>query len=230
MAFTQPSAKPPKIADTIPDTDGKYKAFGEARKKEAFAEVGDFPNTSLEEKLAEPAWTQTTSGAVPPTPPIVSTMIQPLEEDPSAPTEDDKKEFLRCILGQTQYSKKYTLFGDIEVRFVDRSVSASEKIYSELAELVSKGGIKAETDDQWSMWIERFTLAATHVSTATATTGTNFTAQEHLMDKVKTYLDMPRPYYEALMETSRIFEEHVASLTRRAQDTNFWLTGGANLR
>jgi hypothetical protein len=218
MAFTQPPSKS-KIPEPVPlesldeDQQNLYKGLK--------ASGGIATSPELDKPLPELS------------PEEVSEFQQLvlLETDPSDPTDNDKKTFVRSILSEKQYEKQYTLFGSVLTIFVDRSVNLTEQLYKELYEDI-KGAtpkITATSDEDYEIWLERYKLAAclTRIDRPNQAS-VHYSAKNGFYPLAVQLMTLPKPIYTALMETSRIFERHVEILIRRAQDSNFWKTGGAN--
>ena len=225
--FAQPAARRPAIPQPVPleqldaARQSEYAALAEANKK-------------LEGKLEEPAAKPAVRSAGIPFVPEVSPPdeVAPKKEpNPWDPTDEDKKSFVRSILGGKNYEKSYTLFGSVKVVFGDRDVDLTEKMYDQLEAdgKTDTQKIHVDTDEQWSVWAERYMLGATLRSvTMEKTPAKTFAPPEVFHDRFKELSAYPRPLYQALMETARIFELHIRELVSKAQDANFWKTGGAN--
>ena len=146
-------------------------------------------------------------------------------------TDEDKQAFVRALFGNRQFEKRYVLFGELEASFVDRTPEQSESLYRQLEIDSESSVIRTETDEQWAVWLERYQLAGNLREVKTKTSGTqSFPPTDKLNDRVKELMKLPKPLYQALMQTSRNFEALVNELTRRAQDSDFWKTAGSSSR
>ena len=148
--------------------------------------------------------------------------------DPAAPTAPDKQAFLRALLGEKPYEKAYTVFGgSLEVTLLDRTTNETEKLYDQLEKLVSSSGKESD----WALWEERFRLASTLRKVKfKGVVPREFDKTGDLRARVLELMEFQRPVYQALMETSRQFERHLALLTEKAHDSDFWKTDGTGSR
>lgn len=140
------------------------------------------------------------------------------------PDEADRREFVRCILGQKLFEKKYTLFGNVSVTFKDRTAFETEEVIRDIsAGLASVPNAASEED--YAIWMERGLL--THSLVTLTSPERNFvTADEK--DKRTKLLELPQPFYRALLETWRSFEEMLATMSDKANDPSFWKAGGSS--
>jgi len=148
--------------------------------------------------------------------------VKPIQEATSEHVED-KKEFVRSILGRTSFTKKYTLFGRVNVKMATRTVLQTEKLYELTAHVP-----EAERDS----WFNRFSLLSTLKSVIDSTHGNYFDVPENLLEGNwqelvdKFLLTMPLPMYSALIDVSASFEKLVEDLTEKAAEPGFWPTVG----
>lgn len=142
--------------------------------------------------------------------------IKLADDDPAMPTDEDKQEFLRSILGPHAYRKTYTLFGSVPVIMCDRSVDLTERVFKDVE------AAKPESDAETVSLIEQYVMAATVVRLNKDDLGPSGDFAARL-----SIFKASRPMYQALMQTSREFERHVEFLTGKALDTGFWKAGGA---
>jgi len=152
------------------------------------------------------------------------------KEDLAQPTDEDKKEFVRCIFGSTPYTKKYTLFGGCEVLFRDRGVAETEGMYEEINRLHKNNEIDLDNEVEATLWIRRYQMAETLMSIKLPD-GTSVYAQENSSDRrqcIKKLLELSRPLYQAAYDTAIDFERHVELLTQKARDPGFWRAGGTS--
>lgn len=160
--------------------------------------------------------------------PLPTPDFEPIEIDPTLPviTDDDKKAFVRAVLGNKVFEKTYTLFGCIEVVFADRTVEESEKLYESLAAITDP--------DQWRLWLEQRQLTSTlklltskDISYKIIVNDTEFQFEVQHMIRFGAISKFNKPLFKALLQTSRRFELLVTSLTDSAHMTSFWPAGGA---
>jgi len=210
--FSQPTPKP-QIAKPVPieQTDsGRQNTYNELLKTA---------------KTLEAPLTDTAASTLPLSPSTVqpAIVIQPI-------SDQDKKNFLRAILGGKDYEKKYKLFDNIDVSMSDRSVELTERMYNQLEEDQKNKKIKIETDEGWDVWTDRYQMAAVVRAVTGLQGGEQYPIPENFFDRVQVLMRFPKPVYSALMETTRKFEDHVETLTSKAQEPDFWRAGGKSLR
>jgi hypothetical protein len=151
-----------------------------------------------------------------------------LDEAYYRPDEDDKRAFVRALLGGKQFEKRFKLFNAIEVTLLDRSTEHTEMLFNQLEVDANQDRIKTGTDDQWITWNERYCLATTLRIYKDGSGEKGYLPTDKLHERVQELMKLPKPVYQALLQTSRRFEIIVQTLTRRAHDKDFWLTGGAD--
>lgn len=151
-----------------------------------------------------------------------------LDERYYQPDEEDKKAFVRALLGGKQFEKRFKLFNAIDVTLLDRSTEHTETLYNQLESDATKGLIRTDTDDQWVTWNERYCLASTLRIYRDGSGEKGYLPTEKLNERTLELMKLPKPVFQALMQTSRRFEVIVQTLTKRAHDKDFWQTGGAD--
>ena len=140
-------------------------------------------------------------------------------------SEEDKQNFIRCLLGGKKFSKTYTLFNSVTVTMSDRSVEDTEAMYSQLSAAIGSKAIEFTTDEQWFVWLDRYLMAVN----VTDIKGIEVpTKSEDLFTNVKAFMALPRPVYQAILDASKQFETLILQLVEKAQDQRFWQAGGAN--
>lgn len=193
---------PAKIAEPIPleeassSKQGTYGPLVAARKEELAAEG---------KTVEEPA-------------------PRPKPKDDAEPTAEDKKAFLKAVLGDKQYEKTYPLFdGTLEVTLRDRSTQDTEQMYEKLRD--------DEFQKEFNLWEQRFMLACGLQKVRFK--GANvreFEKPDDLKGRVLELMEFTKPVYMALMETGRLFERHVRVLTSKAHAPDFWKADGSASR
>jgi len=151
----------------------------------------------------------------------------------NGPTDEEKKAFVRCLLGNKQYQKTYNLFGAVEAVFEDRGVEQTERMYAELNQAREAGTINITDEASVVYWTGKF-LAATTLKQLRGTDGATLlgapSADDNLYAKVQRLTTLSRPLYHAVMDASTDFEQHVEQLIQVARDPGFWQAGGAGSR
>lgn len=173
-------------------------------------------------KLPEPESPKETAGG------YVSPPEPDLDEDYYKPDDEDKKAFVRSLLGGKQFEKRFKLFNAIDVTLLDRSTEHTEMLFNQLEVDTNQARIKTDTDDQWVTWNERYCLASTMRVYRDGAGEKGYLPTDKLFERVQELMKLPKPIYQALLQTSRRFEVIVQTLTRRAHDKDFWVTGGAD--
>jgi hypothetical protein len=206
------------------------------------AELGDFDNifkpAALDPRVLQEQQASTVTNAVVDDQAARFDALQHVlaEEQPAEPiatnvvvTDEDRKEFLRALLGDRKYTKRYELFGGA-VRVVCRDLTMTEEdaLFAELARLQREGELTTEAD--WELMLDRLRLL---VATDALT----------IMDKqLATSVDWTKPLapqsavqlgritngtvYRALLQVVRQFGELLDSLLDRSMDSDFWRADG----
>jgi len=159
---------------------------------------------------------------------------KPAESLPrDAPSDDDRKHFMRQTLAGKQYDRRYRVFGgSMLFLFVDRSTGETELMYDVLE------NENLDTEEEWATCLERYQLALQlrkvevkgdkppYEAKPMDASQTESALAEDLKDRVKKIMELSKPVYHALMEANRRFEEHVRYLTEHALESDFWKPGG----
>lgn len=217
-----PAKIPPVVPLAAADAERQklYGGLEKARQEELGKKVPGFePDPSITPPMASDSA---------PTPPITTPDSEDAQYDP---TEEDKQAFVRALLGGNAFEKRYMLFGQIEAAFVDRTTEQTEQMYALLQKDGTEGRIKTDTDEYWTVWLERYSLASNlREYTQTGAGRKTFPPTDKLFERAQEFVKLPKPLYQALMQSNRVFEVVVDKLTQKAQDPNFWPTGGAASR
>lgn len=179
----------------------------------------------VDAKLPEPA-EQIVSAPLPvsaPPPPDPD-----LEDEYYLPTDEDKQAFVRSVLGSRSFEKKFILFGSVEAQFVDRTTETTEAVFAQLEQDALEGKIKTNTDEAWSAWTERYNTASTLRQFKDSAGIKSFPQTDKLHERTVELMKLPKPLYQALMQSGRRFEAIVSTLTQKAHDQSFWKTGGVS--
>jgi len=165
-------------------------------------------------------------------------VLAPEEELPNddlrtaaVPTEDDRQEFMRCLLGNRAYTKRYELFGGmLIITFRDIPPSEEDRLFAVMAQQQGAGEIK--TDDDWDVVMDRLRLAV-NVESMIISGQPKITnpvdaagdivgiAQTQVMAAFKSSVT-----YRAALRTLRIFKLHLEWLLERSLDSDFWRADG----
>lgn len=155
--------------------------------------------------------------------------------DPNSPDDEDKKEFVRAILGNRTYIKKYRLFGNMTVRMTSWTTRLAERMYMQLNSDMDEGILKSR--EEWDVWRERYRLLLC-LESAEADDSRKILDRKELPVESKEwrslveerFLGLPEPLYRAFMDLGRKFEGHLDSLMKRASSADFWPTVGRESR
>lgn len=144
-------------------------------------------------------------------------------EELAQPTDEEKQEFVRCVLGNRSYKKKYELFGGASsIEFSDMSPAVEEGIYRALAKAEIPQG------DDWAVILDRMRLVACTVDT----TFSDLTQSDPVIavDAVNEIINkLPSAtHYSVLMRAQRIFRRHLEIMLERSLDSDFWRADGSN--
>jgi len=140
-------------------------------------------------------------------------------------TEEDKKEFVRALLGRVPFTKDYTLFGRVKVKLGSRTVAQTEKLYE----------LTAQTPEpERDAWFHRYQLLSVLKEVKDPGHGNYFDAPVNLLDGdwregvERFLLTLPLPMYSALIDLSVAFEALFDELVDAADKPGFWPTVGPN--
>ena len=210
------------------------------------AELGDFDNIFKPAKSEHPSQVQRAAAAgltdVDEQAARFEALQHVLAADQQAPdtdfaaivaTDEDRKEFLRALLGDRKYTKRYELFGGtVKVVCRDLTMTEEDALFAEMARLQREGEIT--TDADWELMLDRLRLL---VATDALT----------VMDKqLAASVDWTKPLapqsaaqlsslangtvYRALLRVVRQFGELLDSLLDRSMNSDFWRVGGQDLQ
>ena len=208
--FSTPAAAPPKIGPTLaPDQ------VDPAKRKEI--EALDAAAKEIQEPLA---------GIGDP----VAANPEALPPERSAYSEEDKKAFVRAILGDKPFAKTYTLFGDVRVTFVDSMQAAYNTLPNIIRADIDAGLAQNFGSDDVGELVNRY-LAALTVRDVISASGKAIKAYKEpavtkLHERVAELLMLPRPLFLALVNAASDFDSLINGMVERAAVENFWRTGG----
>ena len=210
----------PKIADTVvlsrADVE-RQKEYGELAQVQA--ELTEVDNTKLDLEGDGQA------AARAPVP-----AVDPVFSEFSGASHDDKTSFVRAILGDKPFSKTYTLFGVVAVKFNSRTGDATESVYQTLTDDSAGGKISTDNAALWQLWLDRYMLASTLVEIKqVGLAAKTYVDTGNLHDRVRVLLELAQPLFHAILGASRDFEALVSHLTENAQHPDFWPAGGSTL-
>jgi len=147
------------------------------------------------------------------------------------PTDEDKQRFMRCLFGDTLYTKEYQLFGGmLIVEMTDRPALIDDRIFMQLS-LDQKMG-EIETQDDWDIMLDRYRMVSNIAKVMwsgnqimEAATGSNLRelVKERIDEGIKNSV-----VYRALLRATRVFRLHLDVMLERAMDSDFWQVGGAS--
>lgn len=149
-------------------------------------------------------------------------------EQVATPTEEDKQQFLRSILGDVAYVKEYSLFGGmLVVTMTDISPALEDRIFEQLALDQADGVIKTQAD--WDLMEDRYRIVTSMAKVlwmgkeAVANYNT-----DSLRERVKARIDSLKSsvLYRALLRVTRVFRRHLDILCEKAMTSDFWQSGG----
>jgi len=149
-------------------------------------------------------------------------------EQAAVPSDEDKQQFLRSILGDTAYAKEYSLFGGmLVVTMTDISPALEDRIFEQLARDQADGTIKTQAD--WDLMEDRYRIV-TNISKILwmgkqAVSDYN---TEDLRERVKARIDSLKSsvLYRVLLRVTRIFRRHLDILCERSMTPDFWQSAG----
>jgi hypothetical protein len=201
------------IKDTDPDRKELYGKAGEVfteERRKALSEAAAAADLANPGKVFIPG---VQAGAPPEAPP------EPEKKPEIEVAEEDKRAFVRSLLADRSFEKPYLLFGgQVEVVLVDRTTVETDKLFDWLD--------KIEDESAWSQEADRMCLASTLREIKRPDGRNSYTPTDDWMTRLEELRKLPRPLYEALIETSRNFEALVNRMVEKARDPDFWPAGG----
>ena len=194
-------ARPVPLVEASPERQAVYKPLTDVRLKERGETAGPDPVPEVVEQ------------------------VQPWE-----PTAEDKKNFMRALLGARQYEKTYTLFnGAVKVTFLDRTAKQAETLYQTLR---NDHEMQLFPEADLDLWEARYHFAATlRKLELNDRAPVDFDFPEKFHERVVELMENnSSPLYQALMSVSDTFERHLSTLIANARNESFWQTGGTASR
>jgi len=236
--FSRPEPQRQKIAPTVDlkEADGERREkYGTLEKmKEGLPTQGEVREIAPENRTENIPFPDHPAKGTPVRAPEIEedreTMRQVLRPKDD-PTDEDRRTFMRSVLAGKRYKRIYKLFGgEMSATLEDRSTTETELMYATLE-------ADKPSENDGDMLLERYQLAlqlrsvdlkgqSPAYQAGTLEEGTEPAQQEAMRERVTQIMKLPKPTYQALMEVVRRFEDHVAYLTERALDTDFWKAGG----
>ena len=141
--------------------------------------------------------------------------------------ESERADYVRAVLGDKQYERTYTVFGQVKIVMQERTAGQTEALYAELDAASIRDEIHVGTEGQWIAWVERLQLASTLRSiTQYGLDKKDYPPTDKLLARARALLDLNMPLFNAAMQVSRDFETRVRVLAEHATDPDFWPAGG----
>jgi hypothetical protein len=145
------------------------------------------------------------------------------------PTDEDKRSFLRSVLGGHMYSKRYEMFGGLFVMTLhDVAPAFEDTLFSSMAQELDAGRIK--TDADWELLLDKMRLV---VNVESFRFGKNEAVKCSMNDGALADQAVERQnmfpsstVYRAALQTVRVFVRHMELMLDRALDSDFWVDGG----
>lgn len=235
--FSHPRATMPgaKIAETIPiekADPAKQKEYGglvAAREADIEGKL-NLPDTPKDKAPANPFIRHEPEPELAPHAPLTPEN----DEERWTPTSEDKKDFIRAVLGMRPFEKVFELFGgEVKILFQDRTFAETEALFASMGTDSDAGTISTLTTEAETVWETRYKLSTTLRKVTVA-------KKEHIFaiadlkpfdryTEIAKAFDGSEPLMAAINRASQDFEAIVFKLTSLAQDKSFWKTDGASL-
>jgi len=148
------------------------------------------------------------------------------------PTDEDKQNFLRAVLGNRRYEKTYEMFGgQLVVTLVELTPKEEDQIFSVLA--LGQLEKKINTEEDWMVAFER--LRMIHSIKRVSAGGTVTTRDADAEDLDVVTVEAINEYvnrfkgattFRAIMQVSRLFRTQLELMLEAALDSDFWIVGG----
>ena len=153
--------------------------------------------------------------------------------DAAMPTDGDKENFFRSLLGNRRYEKTYELFGGmLKVTIVELTPVEEDHIFAEMGKAQQAGVVT--TEDDWTVLFER--LRMMHCIKELQHSGQDTYARDpdsENLDKIPyTSVDVydklrgSSVVYQSLMQVSRLFRTQRDMMVEAAMSSDFWIVGG----
>jgi hypothetical protein len=149
------------------------------------------------------------------------------------PTDDDKENFFRAILGSRRYEKVYELFGGmVKVTMIELTPGEEEHIFTEMGKAQVAGAVT--TEDDWAVLFERLRLmhSVKEIQHSGQDSYLRDPDSENLNKIVYTNADAfvskfsGAVLYQSLMQVSRLFRTQLDLMVEAATSPDFWIVGG----
>jgi hypothetical protein len=152
-----------------------------------------------------------------------------LMAEAAQPNEEDKRQFMRCLFGDTPYRKEYKLFGGmLVVEMTDVTPLIEDRIFMQLS--LDQKTNKIETQDDWDIALDRYRMVVNIHKVIWSgneilgpVTGTNLgdAVTERITKGLKNSV-----VYRALLRTMRVFRRHLDVMLERSMTSDFWQVDG----
>ena len=149
------------------------------------------------------------------------------------PNDEDKQEFLRCVLGGKRYRKSYSLFGGIATAtFVELTPADDDDIFIELGR--AQAAVVIKTEDDWALMFERLRMMHSLARYARGGDVPYVRDQENESLDRLVYECIPgfvnsfgtSTVYQAVLQSSRLFRTQLEIILEGATNSDFWEAGG----
>lgn len=231
-ATTMPGTKLPEVIPlerTDSERQKTYSGLVNARDAELAGKLDLSDDAPLPTAPKAP---ELTTGETDPEPNIPPPVKPDLDELKWTPTADDKKEFVRSVLGMKPFTKIVELFnGEVKLFFEDRTFEETENLYAAMSNDAAVNTIATGTDEAYAVWEARYKLASTLRKVAMGRKDVVFAPADKYFDRfneIKDALGKARGLLSAVLDASACFEAITFKLTNAAQDRSFWKTAGAS--
>ncbi len=168
-----------------------------------------------------------------------------LKNEPVKPTEDDKQQYLRCVLGDKLFEKDYNLYnGAMSITFRARNVKQSELILDTMQARIAAGKLSVANVPHYVYEMTRYQLTISVVAIKLrdgeaktfapvdkkdletyGATGVN-----NLLEYAYDYKfgNWPDALLNSVIQVHREFEKLIEILAGRVMDSDFWTSAGPN--
>ena len=152
--------------------------------------------------------------------------IRDTVEEDAEPTDEDKQNFLRSVLGDKPYTREYPLFGGTYVvELTDLTAKEEDSIFTELKK--DQLHKRITTEEDWELMLTRYqsVMKVSKISQS-GKDAKDLPFKGTLKNRVKKLCALNSALYRAVMRAVRVFQLHLTILVEYSLRPDFWKAGG----
>lgn len=149
----------------------------------------------------------------------------------AVPTDEDKENLFRALLGGLRYEKTFELFGGmVRVTLTELTQGEEDAIFVEMGKAQSAGVVK--TEDDWMVLFDRMRMMY-GVKEIQTSGQDSYSRDPEKADRIQ-HTDAEAfvgrfkgsILYQSLLKSSRVFRAQTEMMTEAASESDFWKVGG----